>query len=88
MSFLGITLPMYFFTRSGYSLIASEIEQNIIPFLERVSLKVVATETESTTMSTATPANFFCSFTEIPSFSNVFNNSGSTSSKLSTYLLI
>ena len=64
-------------------MIASEIEQKIIPFFESVSLKVVATETESTTMSTATPVNFFCSFIEIPSFSNVLSNSGSTSSKLS-----
>ena len=60
-----------------------EIEQKIIPFLERVSLNVVATETESITMSTATPANFFCSFIEIPSLSKVFKSSGSTSSKLS-----
>ena len=47
-----------------------------------MSLKVVATETESITISTATPANFFCSFIDIPSLSNVFRSSGSTSSKL------
>ena len=58
------------------------MEQKIIPFSARVSLKVVATETESITMSTATPANFFCSSREIPNLSNVANSSGSTSSKL------
>ena len=52
---------MYFFTNSGYSLIASEIEQKIMPFSARVFLKVVATETESITISTATPESFFCS---------------------------
>ena len=83
MSFCGTTVPIYFFTSSGCSFIASEIEQNIIPFLDKVSLNVVATETESITISTATPANFFCSFIDIPSLSNVFNNSGSTSSRLS-----
>ena len=83
MSFCGTTVPIYFLTSSGCSFIASEIEQKIIPFLERVSLNVVATETESITMSTATPANFFCSFIEIPSLSKVFKSSGSTSSKLS-----
>ena len=83
MSLGGITVPIYFFTSSGYSLIASEIEQKIIPFSERVFLNVVATETESTTISTATPANFFCSSIEIPSLSKVFNSSGSTSSRLS-----
>ena len=61
---------------------ASEIEQNIIPSFAKVSLNVVATETESITMSTATPESFFCSSTEIPNLSNVFNNSGSTSSRL------
>ena len=61
-------------------------EQKIIPFSERVSLKVVFTETLSITMSTAillsTPLKRFCSSIEIPSFSKVFNNSGSTSSRL------
>ena len=59
---------------------ASEIEQNIIPFSSSVSLKVVATETESTTTSIATPLSFFCSSIDIPSLSNVFKSSGSTSS--------
>ena len=57
---------------------ASEIEQKIIPFSARVSLKVVATDTESTTMSTATPESFFCSSIEIPNLLKVSNNSGST----------
>ena len=73
---------MYFFTSSGCSLIASFIEQKMIPFSFSVSLKEVATETESITTSTATPANFFCSSTEIPSFLNVSRSSGSTSSRL------
>ena len=53
----------------------------MIPFSSSVSLKVVATETESTTTSIATPLNFFCSSKEIPNLLNVFNNSGSTSSR-------
>ena len=74
--------PIYFFTSSGWFFIASLIEQNIIPLSFNVSLKVVATETESITTSIATPDNFFCSSTEIPSFLNVASNSGSTSSRL------
>ena len=62
---------------------ASEIEQKIIPFSFKVAWKVVFTETESITISTATPAKRFCSSILIPNFSKVFNNSGSTSSKLS-----
>ena len=54
---------------------ASEIEQKIMPFSAKVSRKVVATETESITISTATPANFFCSSIEIPNLLNVSNNS-------------
>ena len=61
------------------------MEQKIIPFSANVSLNVVATETESITISTATPANFFCSSKEIPSLSKVFNSSGSTSSRLSYF---
>ena len=57
-----MTVPIYFLTNSGWSFIASEIEQKIIPFSARVSLKVVATDTESTTMSTATPESFFLLF--------------------------
>ena len=55
-----------------------------MPFSVNVFLKVVATETESITMSIATPVIRFCSLIEMPSFSKVFNNSGSTSSKLSS----
>ena len=57
---------------------ASEIGQKIMPFSFKVFLKVVATETESITTSTATLDKRFCSSIEIPSFSNVFNSSGST----------
>ena len=42
-------------------------EQKIIPFSVNVSLKVVATDTESNTASTAIPFNLFCSFSGIPS---------------------
>ena len=79
---IGITEPKYFFTKSGCFCIASDIEQKIIPFSVSLSLNVVATETESKTASTATQANFSCSFNEIPSFLYVSNNLGSTSSKL------
>ena len=41
----------------------------MIPNSAKVSLKVVATETESITASTATPVRRFCSVREIPSFS-------------------
>ena len=58
------------------------MEQNIIPFFVSSSLKVVATETESKTASTATPLSFFCSFNGIPSFLYVSSSLGSTSSKL------
>ena len=59
---------MYFFTNSGCLIIASEIGQKIIPFFVNSSLKVVATETESNTASTATPLNLFCSVSGIPNF--------------------
>ena len=64
----GITVPKYFFTNSGCFCTASEIEQNIIPCFVKVSLKVVATETESKTASTAIPFNLFCSLSGIPNF--------------------
>ena len=54
----------------------------MIPFSANVFLKVVATETESTTISMATLFIIFCSSTEIPSFLYIANNSGSTSSKV------
>ena len=50
-------------------------------------LKVVAIETLSKTASTATFVNRFCSVNEIPNLSNVFNNSGSTSSRLFNFFL-
>ena len=46
---------------------ASDIGQKIIPFLSSSPLKVVATETESKTASTATPLNLYCSLSGIPS---------------------
>ena len=54
LSFVGTTLPKYFFTNSGWFCTASEKEQKIIPNLFSSSLKVVATETLSNTASTAT----------------------------------
>ena len=45
-------------------------------------LKVVATETESNTASTATPARIACSCNGMPSLAYVFRSSGSTSSRL------
>ena len=56
---IGITEPKYFLTKYGCFCIASEIEQKIIPFSVRVSLKVVATDTESNTASTAIPFSLF-----------------------------
>ena len=61
---------------------ASEIGQKIIPFSPNVFLNVVATETESTTISIATLFIFFCSSIEIPSFLYISNNSASTSSNV------
>ena len=49
-----------------------------MPFSAKVFLNVVATETESITISTATPESFFCSSTDIPNLLNVSNSSGST----------
>ena len=48
------------------------------------SLKVVATDTESTMASTATPPRRSCSAREIPSLSNIARSSGSTSSRLAS----
>ena len=64
----GITDPKYFLTKSGCFWIASEIGQKIIPCLINSSLKVVATETESKTASTAIPFNLACSWRGIPNF--------------------
>ena len=52
----------------------------MIPFSESVSLKVVLTDTESMTASTATPASCICSSKGMPSLSNVRLSSGATSS--------
>ena len=54
----------------------------MIPFSARVSRKVVFTDTESMTASTAIPESIFCSSRGIPSFSKVRRSSGSTSSRL------
>src|SRR6185436_10045836 len=82
LSLVGTTEPRYFLISSGYSRIASVNEQKITPCFLSFSLYVVATETESNTASTATPASCFCSVKGMPSFSKVRNNSGSTSSRL------
>ena len=62
--------------------VCREIEQKIIPFSVSLSLKVVATETESKTASTAIPFKRCCSCNGIPSFLYVSNNLGSRSSRL------
>ena len=54
------------FTNSGWFWIASDIGQKIIPSFDNSSLKVVATETESNTASTAIPFNLACSYNGIP----------------------
>ena len=63
-----MTVPKYFLTKSGCFWIASDIEQKIIPCFVNSPLKVVATETESKTASTAIPFNLACSCNGIPSF--------------------
>ena len=72
---------MCFLTNSECSFTASEKEQNMMPNSASVSLNVVATDTESITASTATPVSLSVLVSEIPSFSKVANNSGSTSSR-------
>ena len=52
------------------------MEQKMIPFSASVSLNVVATDTESTTTSIATPLRRFCSSKLIPNFSNVLTEFG------------
>ena len=49
-----------------------------MPFSANVSRKVVLTDTESMTASTATPASAICSSSGMPSLSNVRLSSGST----------
>jgi hypothetical protein len=91
LSVIGTTEPRYLRTSSGCSRIASEIEPKITPALASSSLKVVTTETESKTASTATrdgvdpssrttPASISCSRSGMPSFSYVLRISGSISS--------
>ena len=75
------TLPRYFFTSSGYSRTASDMEQNITPAFFSSPLNVVAMDTESNTASTATLASRFCSLSGMPSLSKVRSSSGSTSSR-------
>ena len=55
-------------------------EQKMMPFSASFPLKVVATDTESNTASTATLASRACSASGIPSFSKARLSSGSTSS--------
>ena len=57
LSLGGTTVPRYLRTSSGCSRIASDIGQKITPASASFALKVVATETESKTASTATPAS-------------------------------
>ena len=57
------------------------MDEKIIPYSFNSSWKVVVIDILSKTISTATFVNLFCSFNEIPNFSNVFNNSGSISLK-------
>jgi hypothetical protein len=57
------------------------LRKKLLHTLLNSSLKVVPIETLSKTASIATFANRFCSVKEIPNFSKVFNNSGSTSFK-------
>ena len=56
-----------------------------MPRSASLSLNVVATETESNTASTATPAIIFCSSIGTPSLSKVALISGSRSSRLSSF---
>src|SRR5215469_15371550 len=67
LSDTGTTEPRYFFTSSGCSRMASEIGQKMTPASPSFALNVVATETESNTASTATPASSFCSCNGMPS---------------------
>jgi hypothetical protein len=57
----------------------------MMPSSPSLALKVVATETESKTASTATPESSFCSLSGIPSLAKVARISGSTSSRLSSF---
>jgi len=76
---------MYFCTSSGYSRTASDMEQKMTPASASSARKVVAMETESKTASTATLLSRFCSFSGMPSLSNVASSAGSTSSRLAFF---
>src|SRR5574337_1258783 len=65
----GTTVPRYWRTRSPCSRIASDIEQKITPTLASCSRAVLATDTESNTASTATPASLARSCSGTPSLS-------------------
>ena len=71
--------------RSGWSFTASENEQKMMPALASLSRKVVATDTESNTASTATLASSFCSSSGMPSLAKVARISGSSSSRLFSF---
>src|SRR6476469_9914794 len=67
LSECGTTEPRYFRTSSGCSRTASPIEQKMMPSLESSAWKLVPTDTESITTSTATLFIRFCSSSEMPS---------------------
>ena len=56
------------------------MEQKMMPFSISVSLKVVLTDTESITASTAMPLSAICSSRGMPNLLKVLISSGSTSS--------
>ncbi len=66
---VGTTLPRYCLISCGCSRMASDIEQKTMPFSASSLRKVVPTDTESNTASTATPASFARSCNGTPSFS-------------------
>src|SRR5947207_2026655 len=66
LSLYGTTEPRYCCTSSGYPRIASEMAQKITPCFLSSSRNVVATETESNTASTATPASRYRSSLRLP----------------------
>jgi len=68
LSVYGTTEPRYLSTQSGCCCTASEKEQKMIPSSASLPLKVVATDTLSSTASTATPASCSCSARGMPSF--------------------
>src|SRR5512135_2359647 len=69
LSEYGTTVPRYLRTSSGWFWTASEKEQKMTPTFSSSARNVVATDTESKTASTATPASFARSRSGMPSFS-------------------